>query len=285
MTFIDLFSLGFMQRAVKDLEPQAFPIPDTIEFHAIDPGTGKLELWIGTVRGVYNSAWTATVMALVINTFLSLAGFYVVKNAVDRDRQTGVGQILATTRLSKPLYTLGKAASNLAVLGRYVLPGHIFDAIRRTGPGSGGEIVIRRSDHGDKRAKRVWNGIGRGERRHPRRDRYKGPDNNRTSGIASDRRGRRCGALASIRAEFIRDRGGAADRWWETRLTGPNSDDFIDHLPSLRVTLANLEGQRAFQSHRARIVAGIGQLRETRLCQDRRHLRQGGGLSKRRCLF
>jgi penicillin-binding protein 1A len=34
--------LGFMQRAVKDLEPQAFPIPDTIEFHAIDPGTGLL---------------------------------------------------------------------------------------------------------------------------------------------------------------------------------------------------------------------------------------------------
>lgn len=83
-------------------------------------GTGKLELWIGTVRGVYNSAWIATTMALVINTFLSLAGFYVVKNAVDRDRQTGVGQILATTRLSKPLYTVGKATSNLAVLSAMV---------------------------------------------------------------------------------------------------------------------------------------------------------------------
>jgi hypothetical protein len=83
-------------------------------------GTGKLQLWIGTVRGVDNSAWIATTMALVVNTFLSLAGFYVVKNAVDRDRQTGVGQILATTRMSKPLYTLGKALSNLAVLGSMV---------------------------------------------------------------------------------------------------------------------------------------------------------------------
>jgi hypothetical protein len=83
-------------------------------------GTGKLELWIGTVRGVYNSAWVATTMSLVINTFLSLAGFYVVKNAIDRDRQTGVGQILATTRLSKPLYTVGKTASNLAVLASMV---------------------------------------------------------------------------------------------------------------------------------------------------------------------
>lgn len=80
-------------------------------------GAGKLELWIGTVRGVYNSAWIATTMALVINTFLSLAGFYLVKNAVERDRHTGVGQILATTRMSKPLYTLGKTLSNLAVLG------------------------------------------------------------------------------------------------------------------------------------------------------------------------
>ncbi|PZF86777.1 UTP--glucose-1-phosphate uridylyltransferase [Micromonospora deserti] len=34
------------------------------------------------------------------------------------------------------------APSNLAVLGRYVLPGKIFDAIRRTAPGSGGEIQL-----------------------------------------------------------------------------------------------------------------------------------------------
>lgn len=83
-------------------------------------GTGKLGLWIGSVRGMYNSAWIGTVMSLVVNTFLSLAGFYVVKNSVARDRQTGVGQILATTRLSKPLYTLGKALSNLAVLGSMI---------------------------------------------------------------------------------------------------------------------------------------------------------------------
>ncbi len=77
---------------------------------------GQLKLWLGDYRGVYNSAWVGLLMALVANMFLSLAGFYVVKNAVERDRRTGVGQILATTRLSKPLYALGKAASNLAVL-------------------------------------------------------------------------------------------------------------------------------------------------------------------------
>jgi hypothetical protein len=77
---------------------------------------GQLKLWIDDSRGVYNSPWVGVVMAMVINTFLSLAGFYVVKSAVERDRRTGVGQILATTPMSKSLYTLGKMASNLAVL-------------------------------------------------------------------------------------------------------------------------------------------------------------------------
>lgn len=83
-------------------------------------GTGKLGIWIGDARGVFNSAWIGTTMAMVINTFLSLAGFYVVKGSVDRDRQTGVGQILATTPMTKPLYTTGKTASNFAVLAAMV---------------------------------------------------------------------------------------------------------------------------------------------------------------------
>ena len=77
---------------------------------------GAIKLWIGNARGIYDSAWEGALTALVINSFLSLAGFYVVKNTVERDRATGVGQILASTPMSKPLYTLGKAASNLAVL-------------------------------------------------------------------------------------------------------------------------------------------------------------------------
>lgn len=81
---------------------------------------GSIKLWIGDVRGVYDSAWVGALTALVVNSFLSLAGFYVVKNAVERDRLTGVGQILASTPMSKALYTLGKTASNLAVLGSMV---------------------------------------------------------------------------------------------------------------------------------------------------------------------
>jgi hypothetical protein len=78
--------------------------------------TGKLKLWISDSRGLYNSAWVGLLMAMVVNAFVSLAGFYVVKNTLERDRRTGVGQILATTPMSKALYTLGKTLSNLAVL-------------------------------------------------------------------------------------------------------------------------------------------------------------------------
>jgi UTP--glucose-1-phosphate uridylyltransferase len=37
---------------------------------------------------------------------------------------------------------VGEAPSNLAIIGRYVLPSAVFAAIRRTGPGSGGEIQL-----------------------------------------------------------------------------------------------------------------------------------------------
>jgi UTP--glucose-1-phosphate uridylyltransferase len=57
------------------------------------------------------------------------------------DHLTGFGDVVKVTGLvEKPKPE--DAPSNLAVLGRYVLPGHIFDAIRRTGPGSGGEIQL-----------------------------------------------------------------------------------------------------------------------------------------------
>lgn len=67
-------------------------------------------------RGIYNSAWIGTTFGVVCATMLTLIGFYLVKNSVNRDYQTRVGQIIATTPLSKPLYMIGKWLSNLAVL-------------------------------------------------------------------------------------------------------------------------------------------------------------------------
>jgi hypothetical protein len=82
--------------------------------------SGQIVMQLNHSRGVFNSAWIGALMALVATVFLSLAGFYVVKNTIERDRQTRVGQILASTPLSKLQYVLGKTVSNFAVLAAMV---------------------------------------------------------------------------------------------------------------------------------------------------------------------
>ena len=77
-------------------------------------------LWVvmnaGGYRGLYNSAWAGTVTALAGALWLMGAGFYVVRSAIARDQQTGVGQILAATPLRNGGYLAGKFLSNLMVL-------------------------------------------------------------------------------------------------------------------------------------------------------------------------
>jgi hypothetical protein len=75
-----------------------------------------LTLGLGNYRGIYNAAWVGGALAVLCSALLSLPAFYLVKNAIERDEQTRVGQIIATTPLSKPLYTLGKACSNFIFL-------------------------------------------------------------------------------------------------------------------------------------------------------------------------
>ena len=78
--------------------------------------TGKVFLNLDEYRGIYTSGWIGTLVAMVITCFVTLIGFYIVKNSIDRDRSTGVGQILAATPLSKTTYAFGKFFSNFAVL-------------------------------------------------------------------------------------------------------------------------------------------------------------------------
>jgi ABC-type transport system involved in multi-copper enzyme maturation permease subunit len=79
--------------------------------------SGRFTVWLGsTHRGVYNSAWVGVLMTMTTLFFILFAGFYVVKNTLERDHRTGVGQIIASTPVSKRLYILGKVLSNLAVL-------------------------------------------------------------------------------------------------------------------------------------------------------------------------
>lgn len=67
-------------------------------------------------RGIYNSAWIGVMVSLPTAVVYALAGFYIVKNSITRDMETGVGQIVATTPLSKLHYIFGKYISNFLVL-------------------------------------------------------------------------------------------------------------------------------------------------------------------------
>jgi hypothetical protein len=71
--------------------------------------------------GEINSAWVGALMTMTAGLFLAWIGFYLVTGSVTRDYDTRVGQILATTPISRPLYTLGKWLSNFTVLGVMVL--------------------------------------------------------------------------------------------------------------------------------------------------------------------
>lgn len=78
--------------------------------------TGQIFLNLGKYQAVYNAAYVGGFMSYVTTVFLTLAGFYIVKNTVERDQKTRVGQILAACSMKKLDYCAGKFVSNFAVL-------------------------------------------------------------------------------------------------------------------------------------------------------------------------
>jgi hypothetical protein len=84
---------------------------------AVPPlGSKYIAFAVGSYRGIYNSAWMGIMFAILMTTLLSLFGFYLVKSAVQRDRDTRVGEIIASTSVGKFEYVLGKTLSNFAIL-------------------------------------------------------------------------------------------------------------------------------------------------------------------------
>ena len=75
-----------------------------------------LTLSLNGIRGIYNSAWIGSTIATLASMLLSLPAFFLVKNAIERDVQTGVGQIIATTPITRWLYIMGKMWSNFVLL-------------------------------------------------------------------------------------------------------------------------------------------------------------------------
>ncbi|MEU9455682.1 hypothetical protein [Streptomyces sp. NPDC048277] len=78
--------------------------------------SGWVVMQVGAYRGTYNSAYIGMVVALAGTVWLSLGGFYVVRNAISRDESTGVGRLLAATPLRTWAYLLAKFLSSVLVL-------------------------------------------------------------------------------------------------------------------------------------------------------------------------
>jgi hypothetical protein len=67
-------------------------------------------------RPAYGAAWVGALSAMLTTVYLMFVGFYLVKGSVERDRRTGVGQILAAARVGGLRYLFAKALSNVVVL-------------------------------------------------------------------------------------------------------------------------------------------------------------------------
>ncbi len=77
---------------------------------------GDFHLELDGYRGTLNSAWVGGMMSTSAVLLLSLFGFFIIKDTINRDTKTGVGQIIATTPISRQVYIIGKWLSNLTVL-------------------------------------------------------------------------------------------------------------------------------------------------------------------------
>lgn len=71
---------------------------------------------VGYYIGKNNAAWIGNVTAIMANIFLWFVGFYLINNGIMRDKETGVGQIIATTSISNFNYLTAKALSNFCIL-------------------------------------------------------------------------------------------------------------------------------------------------------------------------
>ena len=83
--------------------------------------SGWVPVDLNGYRGVYDSAWIGAMIGLMSSLYLALFAFYAIKGSISRDVETGVGQIIASTPVSKQLYIFGKWLSNFAVLFIMVL--------------------------------------------------------------------------------------------------------------------------------------------------------------------
>jgi hypothetical protein len=116
-TLAALAAADFRERTRRPGYLVTLAVAVVLGYLALPPASSRYVVMnAGGYRGVYNSAWAGTVTALAGALWLMGGGFYVVRSAIARDQQTGVGQILAATPLRNAGYLAGKFLSNLLVL-------------------------------------------------------------------------------------------------------------------------------------------------------------------------
>ncbi len=97
--------------------------------------------WRGADGTVFSSVYSSRYLSwasAIVGGILSIAGFYLVTGSIRRDRERGVGAILAATPLSSPAYLAGKFAAHatyLAVMSLLAVAAGVV-AFARWGSGS-----------------------------------------------------------------------------------------------------------------------------------------------------
>jgi hypothetical protein len=77
---------------------------------------GYWVLRVGDFTGEPSWAWIGLLTALLSGTLLSWLGFYVARGSLTRDREGGVGELLAASPLSRPAYLLSKSVAAALLL-------------------------------------------------------------------------------------------------------------------------------------------------------------------------
>lgn len=91
--------------------------------------TDKYSIRFSDYRCDYDSTWVGSLLSVCCTIMFVIAGFYLVKNSIGRDRRTEVGQILATTPLTNVDYLISKFISNISVLWAMVLMVWLFGLV------------------------------------------------------------------------------------------------------------------------------------------------------------
>ena len=116
-SYISIIKADYLQRARSYGFLITLLVSVCLAYTFIPPaGAHYATVRIGSFIGEINSAWIGYVTAIMASTFLWLIGFYLVNNGIKRDKETGVGQIIATTSISNFKYLIAKALSNFLVL-------------------------------------------------------------------------------------------------------------------------------------------------------------------------